>query len=352
MNLLPFLKLMERQDASDLFLIPGAPAVFKVNGRAVRMGDKPLDGEMVHSAACSVMDERQAREFEETWECNLGVPVEGVGRFRVNVYRQRGETAMVIRFVKHNIPSIDALNLPPVLQKLAVEPRGLILVVGAAGSGKSTTLASMIDHRNRERDGHILTIEDPIEYLHTHRRSVVSQREVGMDTESFGAALRNAMREAPDVILVGEIRDLDTMKYAISYAESGHLCVSTLHSNNANQALDRIISFFPDSAHRQILMDLSLNLKAVVSQRLIPDGKGGLIPAVEVMLLSKYISELIRKGEFGDIKDAMEQSRTDGMQTFDQALFDLYKSGRITHEQALENADSRNDLALRFRLSG
>lgn len=351
MNLTLFLKLMEKQNASDLFLIPGAPVTLKVNGRSVPIGEKRLNGEMVHQAAHSVMDERKIREFEETWECNFGVAVKDVGRFRVNVFRQRGEVAMVVRFIKSAIPSIEMLNLPPVLKKLANVSQGLILVVGSTGSGKSTTLASMIDYRNEVKDGHILTIEDPIEYLHKHRRSLVSQREVGMDTQSYEAALKNALREVPDVIMIGEIRDLCTMQHAIAYAETGHLCLSTLHANNANQALDRIVNFFPDTAHRQVLMDLSLNLKAVISLRLMPDIKGNLVPAVEVMLLSKYVADLIRKGAFSDIKEAMTQSNLEGMQTFDQALYELYQNGRITQEQALESADSPNDLSLNIRLS-
>lgn len=350
MNIQPFFRLMEKHDASDLFLIPGAAPKLKVKSRAIAIGDKPLDGALVHAAARALMDERQLLEFEETWECNFGVAIEGIGRFRVNVFRQRGQTAMVVRFIKSKIPSIEELNLPPVLEQLATQSRGLILVVGATGSGKSTTLASMIDYRNQLKDGHILTIEDPIEYLHKHRQCVVSQREVGIDTQSYEAALKNAMREAPDLIMIGEIRDERTMRHAISYAETGHLCLSTLHANNANQALDRITSFFPDSARHQTLMDLSLNLKAVVSQRMIRDTKGELLPAVEVMLQSKYISELIRKGEFGEIKDAMQKSNLDGIQTFDQALFELHQRGRITRELALENADSPNDLSLNMRL--
>ena len=280
----------------------------------------------------------------------MGLSLEGVGRFRVNVFRQRGEAAMVVRYIKDVIPSIDELRLPQVLKRLIMEPRGLILVVGGTGSGKSTTVASMIDYRNQGTPGHILTIEDPIEFIHRHKRSLVNQREVGLDTQSYGAALKNALRESADLIYIGEIRDRDTMQHAVAYAETGHLCVSTLHANNANQALDRIINFFPAAAHRQVFNDLSLNLKAVVSQRLIPALSGGLVPAVETMILSSYVSELIRKGEVKDVKEAMDQSDMHGMKTFDQALFELYQDGCISLEEALENADSRNDLSLRIRL--
>jgi twitching motility protein PilU len=257
---------------------------------------------------------------------------------------------MVIRYIKGNIPSIEDLNLPQILKDLIMEPRGLVLVVGSTGSGKSTTLASMIDHRNDNQTGHILTIEDPVEFLHTHKKSVVDQREVGLDTLSYEIALKNAMREAPDVILIGEIRDQKTMQHAIAYAETGHLCLSTLHANNANQALDRIINFFPDTAHRQLYMDLSLNLKAVVSQRLIKSTDGLRVPAVEIMLLSAFVAELIQKGDIHAVKEAMEQGTERGMQTFDQALYKLYKEGKISLDNALANADSRNNLSLKIRL--
>ena len=257
---------------------------------------------------------------------------------------------MVIRYIKGQVPSIEELKLPQTLKELIMESRGLILVVGSTGSGKSTTLASMLDHRNQNRTGHILTIEDPVEFLHTHKKSVVDQREVGLDTLSYEVALKNAMREAPDVILIGEIRDRATMQHAIAYAETGHLCLSTLHANNANQALDRIVNFFPDSAHHQLFMDLSLNLKAVVSQRLIKSKDGKRVPAVEIMLLSTFVAELIQKGDVHAVKEAMEQGNERGMQTFDQALYELYKTGLVTQEEALANADSRNNLALRMRL--
>ena len=262
-----------------------------------------------------------------------------------------GQTALVIRYINDRIPTIEELRLPPILKDLVQKKRGLVLVVGATGSGKSTSLASMIGYRNENVPGHILTIEDPIEFMHQHKRSIVNQREVGLDTQSYGAALKNAMREAPDVILIGEIRDMATMQHALAYAETGHLCLSTLHANNANQALDRIINFFPEAAHQQIRMDLSLNLQAVISQRLIPGKQGGMVAAVEVMLLSRYISELILKGEVKGLKDAMEETGMAGMQTFDQALYKLYNDGQISLEQALTNADSHNDLSLRIRMN-
>ena len=350
MDILPFLKLMAKKNASDLYLVPGSRAMMKVDRRSIPMGDKPLPGHVVQAAAYALMNEEQIREFEDTWECNFAISVDGIGRFRVNAFRQRGSVGLVMRYIRTEIPGIDELSLPPILKDLINEPRGLILVVGSTGSGKSTTLASMVDYRNRRREGHILTIEDPIEFLHRHNRSVVSQREVGLDTRSYSAALKNALREAPDLIVIGEIRDMSVMQHAISYAETGHLCLSTLHANNANQALDRVINFFPESAHRQLLMDLSLNLKAVVSQRLIPTVDGSLTVAVEVFLVSKYIAELIRKGELHELRAAMQESQEPGMQTFDQALFELHRDGRITLETALENAESANDLSLRIRL--
>ncbi len=350
MELQPFLKIFAHKHGSDMFFSAGALPHIKVEGTFMPLGKQVLTGDDILELAHSVMDEDQKQEFEQTWECNLGVGLRGIGRFRVNVFRQRGEPAMVIRYIKDHIPSFEELSLPPILGKLIMKKRGLILVVGATGSGKSTTLAAMIDYRNSRIPGHILTIEDPIEFIHRHKKSIVNQREVGIDTQSYEAALKNAMREAPDVILIGEIRDQATMQAAIAYAETGHLCVSTLHANNANQALDRIINFFPENHHAQARMDLSLNLQAVISQRLLQSTDGGRVPAVEVMLLSRYVSELILKGEIKGLKDAMEQSEMDGMQTFDQALYELYQKKRITLEEALDNADSRNDLALRIRL--
>lgn len=350
MDIVPYLKLMVQKNGSDLFFSTGAPVNIKAEGQTLPVGDTPLKPGQVRKLAYSIMSDDQVKEFESTLEGNLAISIQGLGRFRVNVFKQRGDAAMVIRYIRGDIPAIEELMLPPILKELIMEPRGLILVVGSTGSGKSTTLASMINHRNETTTGHILTIEDPLEFLHTHKKSVVDQREVGLDTLSYESALKNAMREAPDVILIGEIRDMDTMKHAISYAETGHLCISTLHANNANQALDRIVNFFPDSAHHQLFMDLSLNLKAVVSQRLVKSKDGGRVPAVEVMLLSGYVSDLIQKGDVHGIKEAMEQGGERGMQTFDQALYEMYKSGRITLEEALSNADSRNNLSLRIRL--
>ncbi len=350
MDIVPYLRLMVQKNASDLFFSTGAPPNLKTEGRTMPIGDTKMAPGQVKKLAYSIMKDEQIKEFEATMEGNLAISMSGLGRFRVNVFRQRGDAAMVIRYIKGNIPTPEELNLPPILKQLIMEPRGLILVVGSTGSGKSTTLASMIDYRNRNATGHILTIEDPVEFLHSHKKSVVDQREVGLDTASYEVALKNAMREAPDVILIGEIRDRDTMQHAIAYAETGHLCISTLHANNANQALDRIVNFFPDSAHHQLFMDLSLNLKAVISQRLVKSLDGKRVPAVEIMLLTSLIAEMIQKGDVHSIKEAMEQGNQRGMQTFDQALYTLYKAGKIELEEALSHADSRNNLALRIRL--
>lgn len=351
MEIIPYLKLMVQKNGSDLFFSTGAPPNLKAEGRTMPIGDTPMAAGGVHTLAYSIMTDDQISEFEATMECNLAISMAGLGRFRVNVYRQRGDVAMVIRYIKGIIPSIEELQLPPSLKELIMMPRGLVLVVGSTGSGKSTTLASMIDHRNQNATGHILTIEDPVEFLHTHKKSVVDQREVGLDTLSYEVALKNAMREAPDVILIGEIRDRETMKHAIAYAETGHLCLSTLHANNANQALDRIVNFFPDTAHHQLFMDLSLNLKAVVSQRLVKSKDGMRVPAVEIMLLSTFVAELIQKGDIHSVKEAMDQGTERGMQTFDQALHKLYNQGKITLDEALSNADSRNNLSLKIRLA-
>ncbi len=351
MEAFPYLKLMVQKRASDLYFTTATRVQMKIDGRMYPVGETALDSAQAQSLIYSVLNDRQIAEFEKEWELNIGLALEGLGRFRINVFRQRGEVAMVVRYIKLGVPGLEELGLPLILEELIMQPRGLILVVGATGSGKSTTLASMIEYRNERKSGHVLTIEDPIEYLFEHKKSMINQREVGLDTQSFHHALRNAMREAPDVIMIGEIRDVETMQAAVAYAETGHLCLSTLHANNANQALDRIKNFFPDTAHRQLYNDLSLNLKAVVSQRLIKDVGGGRIPAVEVMLLSSYVSELILKGDTHGLKEAMEQSETRGMQTFDQCLFELYKAGRISQEEALNNADSRNDLSLRIRMS-
>jgi twitching motility protein PilU len=300
--------------------------------------------------AAALMSEEQAQEFEKTLEMNFAVPLSGVGRFRVNIFRQRGQTSIVIRYINSNIPRFEEMNLPAVLGDVIMEKRGLILVCGATGSGKSTSLAAMIGHRNRNSNSHILTIEDPLEFIHSHEKSIVQQREVGIDTLSYENALKNALREAPDVILIGEIRDMETMKHAISYSETGHLCLATLHSNNANQTMDRILNFFPEVAHRQLLMDLSLNLKAIISQRLLPGKDGMRLPAVEVMLNTPLIADLISKGDISGIKEAMKESTDDRTVTFDQALLRLYNQGKISFEEAIRNADSKNDLNLAIRM--
>ena len=351
MELAPYLRLMVQRNGSDLYFSTGALPHMKISGQTMAIGDQTMAPGDVAKLAYSIMNDDQIREYEGTMECNLAISVQSLGRFRVNVFRQRGDVAMVIRFIKAQIPSIEELHLPLLLKKLIMEKRGLILVVGSTGSGKSTTLASMIDYRNEHATGHILSIEDPIEFLHSHKKSVVNQREIGLDSMSYENALKNALREAPDVILIGEIRDAATMQHAIAYAETGHLCLSTLHANNANQALDRIVNFFPDSAHKQILNDLSLNLKAVVSQRLVPTVDNARRAAVELLIQTSYTAELIQKGKIHDIKEAMEQGTQRGMQTFDQSLYDLYEEGAISLEEALSHADSRNNLALRIRLN-
>jgi twitching motility protein PilU len=352
MDMTPYLKLMAEKNASDLFFCTGTEPHIKIQGVIRPVGQQKLSPGDVQEMAESLMNEDQAKEFEEIMEMNFAVPLKGVGRFRVNIFKQRGQASIVIRYIQTKIPDFQEMNLPPILGDIIMEKRGLVLVVGATGSGKSTSLAAMIGHRNRNSGSHILTIEDPLEFIHNHERSIVQQREVGIDTLSYENALKNALREAPDVILIGEIRDMATMKHAISYAETGHLCLATLHSNNANQTMDRILNFFPEVAHRQLLMDLSLNLRAIVSQRLLPNIHGDRVPAVEVMLNSPFVSELIMKGDIGGIKDAMKESNEDGMVTFDQALLLLYNEGKISLEEAMRNADSKNDLSLEVRMGG
>lgn len=351
MDISRYLSLMAEKEASDLFFSVGAPVNIKIEGISQAINDKSLPAGAVQTLAYGIISEEQKKTFEETMELNFSISFPEVGRFRINLYRQRGEVAMVVRYIKTNIPSIEALQLPSILQDLVMEPRGLILLVGATGSGKSTTLASMIDYRNCNKTGHILTIEEPIEFIHKHKKSIVDQREVGLDTLSYSNALKNAMREAPDVILIGEIRDRETMQHAIAYAETGHLCLSTLHANNANQTLDRIVNFFPDAARHQLLLDLSLNLRAVVSQRLIPSVSGKRVPAVEIMLRSAFIANLIEKGDVDGLKEAIEQGKDMGMQSFDQSLFELFQQGKISEQQALDNADSRNNLSVKIRLA-
>ena len=351
MDIIPFFKLMVDRGASDLFFSVGAPPNMKVEGVTAPVGQAPLKSQQMLEITKSITNDAQQKEFEETMELNMAISVEGIGRYRINLFRQRGEVAMVIRYIKGHIPSLEDLHLPPILSTVVMEQRGLVLVVGATSSGKSTSLAAMIDYRNIHHCGHILTIEDPIEYLHQHKKSIVDQREVGIDTLTYDNALKNAMREAPDVILIGEIRDRTNMKHAIAYAETGHLCLSTLHANNANQTMDRVVNFFPDEAKQQLLLDLSLNLRAIISLRLIPGLNNQRIPAVEVLINTPYIADLIEKGKVDEIKEVMGRSTEQGMQTFDTALFDLYKAKKISQESAIEYADSKNNVGLKIRLS-
>jgi twitching motility protein PilU len=315
------------------------------------LGSTGLPPGMVKKIAYSLMDEGQVPMFERDLELNMALALQDSGRFRINVFKQRGEVAMVIRAIRSVIPSIEELQLPQVLKDIIMAPRGLVLIVGSTGSGKSTTLASMIDHRNSSSTGHILTIEDPIEYLHKHKQSIVNQREVGIDTHAFHNALKNAMREAPDVILIGEILDATTMEAAIAFAETGHICLATLHSNNADQTIERILNFFPEGAHKNVLMNLALNLKAVVSQRLVVGVDGRRLPAAEILINTPMIRDLLRRGQIHELKQAMEESLESGMESFDQCLFRMYKEGRVEREEALRAADSRDGLALKFRLS-
>jgi twitching motility protein PilU len=346
------LRLMVSRNGSDLFITSEFPPAIKVDGKLTKVSPQPLTGVHTMALARSIMSDKQLAEFERTKEGNFAISPTGLGRFRVNTFVQQGKVGMVIRVIPSVLPTIDGLGIPQVLKDICMAKRGLCIMVGATGSGKSTTLAAMVDWRNENSFGHIITVEDPVEFVHPHKNCVITQREVGLDTDSWGAALKNTLRQAPDVILMGEIRDRETMEHAVAFAETGHLCLATLHANSANQALDRIINFFPDERRAQLLMDLSLNLKAMVSQRLIPkqDGKGRMA-AIEIMINSPLISDMIFKGDVGDIKEIMKKSRNIGMQTFDQALFDLYESNSITYEDALRNADSVNDLRLQIKLS-
>ena len=346
------LRLMVSRGGSDLFITGDFPPAIKVDGRVTKVSSQALNAGHTMALARALMNDKQSAEFERTKECNFAISPPGVGRFRVNAFLQQGKVGMVMRVIPATLPTIDSLALPQILKDVAMIKRGLTILVGATGSGKSTTVAAMIDWRNEQSFGHIITIEDPVEFVHMHKNCVVTQREVGLDTDSWEAALKNSLRQAPDVILMGEIRDRETMEHALTFAETGHLCIATLHANSANQAMDRIINFFPEERRDQLLMDLSLNLKAVVSQRLIPkqDSKGR-HAAVEIMLNSPLISDLIFKGEVTEIKEIMKKSRNMGMQTFDQALFDAFESNQITYEDALRNADSVNDLRLQIKLN-
>jgi twitching motility protein PilU len=339
-----------QQDGSDLFITAGLPAMMKKDGRLQTLTQEKVSAVMAKELAYAIMNSEQLAEFQNTNECNFAYHIHGTARYRVNVFVQRGTPGMVVRSVHTEIPQFESLRLPPVLRELIMAKRGLILIVGGTGSGKSTTLASLIDLRNQQTDGHIITIEDPIEFVHSHKKSVVTQREVGVDTDSYDAALKNTLRQAPDVILIGEIRASDTMNHAIAFAETGHLCLSTLHANNTNQALDRIINFFPPIQRNHILMDLSLNLRAIVSQRLIPSLKGGRVAAIEVMINTPRMQDLIFKADISGIKKLMHDSVDQQMQTFDKALFDLYEEGEISYEEALRNADSMNNLRLKIKL--
>ena len=345
------LKLMVARKGSDLFITADFPPAIKVDGKVTRLMDQPLVAAHTLTLARSIMSDRQVAEFERTKECNFAISPAGIGRFRVNTFMQQGRVGMVLRRIPADIPSIDRMGLPQVLKEVAMTKRGLCIFVGATGSGKSTSLAAMVDWRNEHSEGHIITIEDPIEFVHPHKNCIVTQREVGLDTDSWEAALKNTLRQAPDVILMGEIRDRETMEHAIVFSETGHLCLATLHANSANQALDRIVNFFPEERREQLLMDLSLNLRGMISQRLLPkEGGIGRVAALEVLLNTPLISDLIAKGDVVEIKEIMKKSRELGMQTFDQSLFDLYESGAVMYEDALRNADSVNDLRLQIKL--
>jgi twitching motility protein PilU len=347
------LRLMLSKNGSDLFITADFPPAFKIDGRVTPVSNQPLTPAHTVDLARAIMNDKQAAEFESTKECNFAINPAGMGRFRVSAFMQQGRVGLVLRTITTAIPKLEDLGLPENLKEVVMTKRGLVIMVGATGSGKSTTLAAMVGHRNQSSYGHIITIEDPIEYVHPHANCIVTQREVGIDTEDWGAALKNSLRQAPDVIQIGEIRDRETMDFAIAFAETGHLCLATLHANSSNQALDRIINFFPEERRAQLLMDLSLNLKAVVSQRLIPlKGRKGRVAAVEIMLNSPLISDLIFKGQVHEIKEIMKKSRELGMRTFDQDLFDLHEAGKITYEDALRNADSVNELRLAIMLQG
>src|SRR3989338_4375251 len=351
LDIKPVLKFMVEKNGSDLFFSTGAPINIEIEGKTIPVNSQIMTPGMFKEISYAMMSAKQIAEFEDTLEMNFALGLADIGRFRVNVYRQRGETSMVIRYIKGNVPTFETLGLPNVLKDIIMRQRGLVLVVGSTGSGKSTTLASMIDYRNENTSGHILTLEDPIEFVHHHKKSVVDQREIGLDTHSFEAGLKNAMRQAPDVILIGEVRDMEGMKHAMAYAETGHLCLATLHANNANQAIERVISFFPQDTRAGLLLGLSLNLVAIISQRLVPGTQTKRVAAMEVLINSPYISDLIQKQKLDEIKEVMSNNNDIGICTFDQSLFRLVAAGRINDENALQHADSRNDLSLKLRLA-
>ena len=345
------LRLMISRNGSDLFLTADFPPAIKVDGKVTKVSPQPLTGQHTMALARAVMNDKQAAEFEKTKECNFAISPQGIGRFRCNAFVQMGHIGLVFRVIPQALPTVDQLGLPKVLKDITMTKRGLVIMVGATGSGKSTSLAAMVDWRNEHSHGHIITIEDPVEFVHPHKNCILTQREVGIDTDGWGQALKNTLRQAPDVILMGEIRDRETMEHAVAFAETGHLCMATLHANSSNQALDRIINFFPEERRAQLLMDLSLNLKSIISQRLLPREEGkGRIAAVEILLNTPLVSDMIFKGEVGEIKELMKRSRELGMQTFDQALFDLYEARHVSYEDALRNADSKNELRLRIKL--
>ena len=349
MDIRSLLAEMVERGASDLYLTVDSPPMLRIEGVTQPLAGERLFPKEVDMLANSLMSERQRAAFDEKLEMNLAIASERLGRFRVNVFRQRGAVSVVIRQIKTQIPTLDELDLPPILRAIVKSRRGMVLVTGATGSGKSTTQAAMLDYRNETTTGHILTVEDPIEFVHAHKKCIVNQREVGFDTVSFSEALRNTLRQAPDVILIGEVRDLETMEAAITFAETGHLCLATLHSNNANQAIERVMNFFPIARHAEIFLQLSLNLRAIISQRLIPGVDGKRVAAMEILIDTPWIKDLIKRGEIDTLKEAMEKSMQEGGQTFDQALFTLYTEGRISEEQALANADSANNLRIRIK---
>ncbi|MBL8038260.1 PilT/PilU family type 4a pilus ATPase [Nitrospira sp. CMX1] len=352
MDVRSLLKVMVEREASDLYLTIEAPPIYRIHGATEPMEAPPFTSEQLEALALALMRGQQRSEFEEKMEMNLALYYKELGRFRVNIFRQRGNVGLVFRHIKAEIQTVEQLQLPPIINDIAMTKRGLVLVVGATGSGKSTTLAAMIDHRNAVHPGHIITVEDPIEFVHQHKKSLITQREVGFDTLTFQNALKNTLRQAPDVILIGEVRDTETMEAAITFAETGHLCIATLHSNNANQAIERIMNFFPVERHAQIYLQLSLNLRAVISQRLIPSLDGKRVPALEIMMDTPRIKDLVKKAEIDTLKEAMEQGTDEGCQTFDYVLFQLYKANKISLEQALINADSANNLRLKIKLEG